>query len=177
MIMNRVWAMPNRNTFSIKPIGEFVNKYLLKSKISIDPYARDTKLATYTNDLNPNVSAQYHLDAADFLDELIRLGVKADLVIFDPPYSPRQVKECYDGIGLKMKQSDALRGFVLGKIKEKVNRVLDKHGVFLWFGWNTNGMGRKYDFEIQEILLVSHGSDHNDTICMAERRVSAEPLD
>ena len=27
MVVNRVWAMPNSNTFSIKPIGELVKRY------------------------------------------------------------------------------------------------------------------------------------------------------
>ncbi|MDE1882322.1 MAG: hypothetical protein KGI89_17440, partial [Euryarchaeota archaeon] len=38
----------------------------------------------------------------------------------------------------------------------------------------STGMGKKYGFQIEEILLVCHGSDHNDTICMAERRHSLE---
>lgn len=31
MIFSRAWAMPNADTFSIKPIGEFVQRYLTKS--------------------------------------------------------------------------------------------------------------------------------------------------
>ena len=27
MVVNRVWAMPHKNTFSIKPIGELVERY------------------------------------------------------------------------------------------------------------------------------------------------------
>jgi hypothetical protein len=98
MIFNRIWAMPSRNTFSIKPIHDFVMRYLSASKVSVDPFARDCLFATYTNDLNQNTVAQYHMDAVDFLSEIVSLGVRADLVLFDPPYSPRQIKECYDGI-------------------------------------------------------------------------------
>lgn len=28
MIINRIWAMPNKNTFSIKPVKELIQKYL-----------------------------------------------------------------------------------------------------------------------------------------------------
>lgn len=28
MIINREWCMPNGNTFSIKPIGSLINRYL-----------------------------------------------------------------------------------------------------------------------------------------------------
>lgn len=38
--------------------------------------------------------------------------------------------------------------------------------VVLSFGWNSVGMGPK--FEQREILLASHGGSHNDTICLAE---------
>ena len=169
--MNRVWAMPNRDTFDIEPIHNFVWKYLHQAKVSIDPFARNKRWATYTNDLNPNTAAEEHMDATDFLAGLANRGVVADLVIIDPPYSPRQVKECYDGIGIKMKQTDALLGFVRGKMKEQLNRVLAPDSIVLWFGWNSTGMGIKYGFRLEEILLVCHGSVHNDTICVAERRI------
>jgi hypothetical protein len=49
--------------------------------------------------------------------------------------------------------------------------VLLDNGIVLSFGWNTVGMGKKRGFEILEIMLVCHGGAHNDTICMAERRI------
>jgi len=39
-LFHRVWAMPNRDTFSIKPIGEYVKRDISKSQVSIDPFAR-----------------------------------------------------------------------------------------------------------------------------------------
>lgn len=170
-VISRVWAMPNHETFAIVPIRQFVQKYLACSRISIDPFARNVQWATYTNDLNPATTAQCHKDATGFLRELADQGVIADLIIIDPPYSPRQVKECYDSIGIKMQQKEALLGWVRGQLREQINRLLGPAGVVLWFGWNTTGMGKKYGFEIEEILLVCHGSDHNDTLCVAERRL------
>lgn len=172
MTMNRVWAMPNRNTFDIPPIGDFVRRYLAASTVSVDPFARDKDWATLTNDLNPNTQAQSHEDATEYLTRLGDESVVADLVIIDPPYSPRQVKECYDGIGIKMKQKDALLGWVRGEMKKQIVRIVPMGGVVLWFGWNSVGMGKKLGFELIEVLLVCHGSDHNDTICVAERRVA-----
>lgn len=171
MKMRRVWAMPNSSTFDIKPIGEFVKKYLVDSRCSVDPYARNKVWATHTNDLNPNTAAEHHMDALEFLSMLIKDGVRADLIIIDPPYSPRQMKECYDGIGIKMKQTDALRGAMMAKRNTLIAQLLSKDGVVLHFGWNTNGVGKKHNFRIEEIMLVAHGSDHNDTICMAERKL------
>ena len=53
IIFNRVWAMPNSNTFSIKPITQLIQKYLNPSEKSIDPFANSSKLASITNDMNP----------------------------------------------------------------------------------------------------------------------------
>ena len=167
---SRIWAMPNKNTFSIKPIGDFVKKYLKTSEISIDPFARDNKWATYTNDLNHETAAEYHMECESFLASLIFKGVEADLIIMDPPYSPRQVKECYDSIGIKMAQEDAWGGAARKRRRNLINQLTKKGGVVLTFGWDTNGMGGK-EWEIEEIMLVAHGADHNDTICMAERRI------
>ena len=104
-------------------------------------------------------------------------GVRADVVVIDPPYSPRQVKECYEDIGIKMKQEDALLGLTRKRLKEQIVRVLGPDGIVLTFGWNSTGMGRKLGFDIVEILLVCHGSDHNDTICIAERRAEVKQLE
>jgi hypothetical protein len=169
--------MPNRDTFSIPVIGRWVQGYLSASSVSVDPFARNKRWATHTNDLNPATESEHHMDATAFMAMLADNGVRADLVIIDPPYSPRQVKECYDGIGLKMKQEDALRGFYHKKLKQQIQRILTEDGVVLTFGWNSTGMGKTLGFEITELMLVCHGSDHNDTICLAEKRAekSSEP--
>jgi len=160
--------MPSADTFDIKLIGEFVWRYLQKSEISIDPFARNKKWATYTNDLNPNTEAEYHLEAADFLYKLVTKNIKADLIIFDPPYSTRQIKECYDGIGKKGTTQDMQAPW--SQWKKYINELCSPSATVLSFGWNTVGMGIKYGFEIVEIMLVCHGGSHNDTICMAERK-------
>jgi len=41
----------------------------------------------------------------------------------------------------------------------------------LSFGWNSVGMGITRGYEIVEILLVCHGGAHNDTICIAEKKI------
>lgn len=170
MIMSREWAMPNHDTFSIKPIGSFVQRYLSHSTVSVDPFARNKRWSTHTNDLNPTTEAECHMKAFDFLAMLVSKGVKADLVVFDPPYSLRQTKECYEGIGIKFTYEDTLNVGLWQNEKKICNELLSDNGVFLQFGWHSNAMGKKYGFEIQEILLVAHGRSHNDTICVAEKR-------
>lgn len=171
MIINRVWAMPNKDTFSVKPIGQFVKKYLKDSTVSFDSFARNKDWATHTNDISPDTSAQNHLEAEEFHKKLELEKILCDLWIFDAPYSPRQVKECYEKMGRKMQLQDGQTARLKKIWKASALPVISKNGIVLSFGWNTVGMGKKLGFEIVEILLVCHGGDHNDTICMAEKRL------
>ena len=171
IVFSRTWAMPNPNTFSVKPIGEFVQRYLKASNLSVDPFARDKRWATYTNDLNPSTQAEYHMEAREFLRKLKKEDVVVDLVIFDPPYSPRQVSECYRSAGLKATMVDTQDGRMVRECRDTLQELTVAEAVCLSFGWNTNGMGKRRGWEITEIMLVSHGGRHNDTICIAERRV------
>ena len=157
--------MPNKNTFDIQPIKIFVEKYLSKSKISIDPFARDKKWATYTNDLNPNTKAEYHLNATSFLQMICEKNIRSDLVIFDPPYSLNQCILSYNQIGVIEKPPININTNAVGWYQEKnmINKIIDINGIVLHFGWHTNGMGFKRGFNIEEILIVAHGRCHYDT--------------
>ena len=171
--MNRVWAMPNKNTFACLPIGNFVRRYLATSKVSIDPFSRNNRWATYTNDLDPNTSASFHKDARDFLKILYDQGVVADLIILDPPYSQVQVSRAYASVGKEYKPfGDDNNAVLYRQVREIADTLLDTRGICLSFGWNSAGMGKKRGYELEEILLVCHGAAHNDTICVAERKLS-----
>ena len=165
MIFNRVWEMPNSETFSVKAIGGFVQKYL--HGISIDPFSRNKKIATYTNDLNPNTEAEYHMDAEDFLLMLEKRGVIANCILLDPPYSPRQISECYAAAGLKAGMKDTQNARLYSRVRNAARRLCAPGTFVLSFGWNSCGMG--LSFHTEEILLVAHGGAHNDTICLAQR--------
>jgi len=168
--MSRAWGMPNKNTFSIIPIGEFVAKYLYKSSRSIDPFARNFMGADISNDLDPDTLAEHHQSAEDFLNSFVG-GVPFDLVLFDPPYSLRQVKELYNGMGIeKLSMAETQSMGCWAEEKNAVDKILKPGGYVLSFGWSSNGMGKKRNYEILEILLVAHGAAHNDTICMAEQK-------
>jgi hypothetical protein len=168
--MNRVWAMPSADTLSIPPFRQLVKKYLHGSKVSVDPFARNCTWATFTNDLNPDTAAEYHLDAVEFLQMLIDKGVKADVGIYDPPYSPRQVKECYDSIGRTVTQAATQMVDIRRDVKNLLGELVKVGGYVLSFGWESTGLGRARNFECAELLLCCHGSGHNDTICTVERK-------
>lgn len=167
MKINREWAMPNKNTFEIKPIAELIGRY--NHWNSIDPFANRNKIATVTNDLNPEFGTDYNLDAIDFL-KMFDNNSK-DLVLYDPPYSPRQVAECYKKFDKTVNMQTTQIDY-WSKQKDEIRRIVKIGGHVITFGWNSGGIGKKYGFEIIEILLVPHGSWHNDTIVTVERKAN-----
>jgi hypothetical protein len=167
---SRVFGMPNADTFLVPPIGQFVRKYLSQSRISVDPFARNYVWTTYTNDLNPATAAQYHMDAEDFCHMLQEQGVQADLAIFDPPYSPRQIAECYAGVGKQATTEDTQNARLYRRVRDALDPLVAPDGIVLSFGWNSVGMGQGRNYDQIEVMLVAHGGAHNDTICLAERK-------
>ena len=172
MIIQRVWAWPTGDTFSCAPIKQLVKRYLAQSTVSIDPFARNKQWATYTNDLNPNTTAQYHMDVRDFLQMLVDQNVQADLILFDPPYSPAQVKQLYDSIGQKTTQQDVQRTSNWPQEKALCHQLLKTGGHILCFGWDSVGMGNSRLYQLLEVLLVCHGPTHHDTICVVEQKLA-----
>lgn len=172
MKFTREFAMPSRDTFSVKPIGAFVRRYIDRSVLgAVDPFARNNPFGVmYSNDLNPSTSSNYHMDAVAFLQHLAAEGVRTDLLVLDPPYSPRQISECYAAAGLKAGMADTQNAALYARVREAALPLLAARAMVLSFGWSSNGMGKKHGFEIEEIMLCAHGGAHNDTICMAERR-------
>jgi hypothetical protein len=165
IIFNRVWAMPSSNTFEIKPIKELIQKYHNPHLRSIDPFANKNKTASITNDLDPSMNTDYCMDAKDFLNQFESNSV--DIVYYDPPYSPRQVSECYKKMGRTVNMQTTQSSF-WGDLKKEIERVTKSGSIVISFGWNSNGIGKTKGFKIVEILLVAHGGNHNDTICTVE---------
>ena len=163
--IERAWAMPNKNTFKIKPIEQLIAETVDLSLLWIDPFANQNKIASITNDLNTEYDTDYHLDALDFLKMFDDDSV--DGVLYDPPYSPRQVSECYNDVGYSVTW-DTTKASFWGNHKREISRIVKIGGRVITFGWNSGGIGNKYGFEIERILLVPHGGWHNDTICTVE---------
>lgn len=170
MYFKRAFAMPNSETFSIPVLGSVVQAFVAKSTVSVDPFARDRAWFTHTNDLNPATKAQHHLDAEDFLKLLAAQNVRADLGIFDPPYSPRQISECYKSVGLKVGTEETQNARLYKRVRDALDALIVPDGIVLSFGWNSGGMGQKRGYEQLGIVLVAHGGAHNDTICVIEQK-------
>lgn len=146
--------MPNKNTFDIPPIRKLIAEELGEDTFWIDPFANCNHIADVTNDLNPTFDTDYHMDALDFLR---MFGSKSvDGVLYDPPYSPRQVSECYKNFGIEVTQ-ETTRASFWSNHKKEISRIVKPSGKVITFGWNSGGIGAKYGFKIKRILLVAHG--------------------
>lgn len=166
MIMNRVWAMPNSKTFSIKPIRELLDRYTDGKEIIIDPFARESKYGTITNDLNPEYDTTYHMDALEFLRMIPTDSV--DCVLYDPPYSITQASQCYKSYGKEKLEVNVSNMKYWASVKNECARILKKNGVCICFGWSSMGLGINRGFDMVEVLIVPHGGSKNDTICTVE---------
>ncbi len=171
MICRRVWAMPNADTFQVPPIREFVERWLKGSRVSLDPFARNSRLASWTNDIDKSTQADHHLDAEEFCQVLAQQGERVDCVLFDPPYSPTQLARAYRNHKDRKDRGGSHNGALYARVRRALLPLLEPGAVVLSFAWNTCGMGRQHGFAIEEILIVCHGGAHNDTLCLAERKV------
>lgn len=156
------FAMPSRWTFSIPPVAAFLARHL-RGGVIVDPFCGQSTIGTHRNDMGAG-----GIDAEAFVRQLIADGVRADAVLFDPPYSPRQIAECYKGIGRKASTEDTQNGRLYKRVRAALADVLKRDGIALSFGWQSAGFGAQWD--TLEILLVQHGGAHNDTICVAQCR-------
>ena len=177
MIITREWSMPNSRTFKIKPIKNIIERYqeeLVSNSLVLDPFSNQNividreRLNLITNDIDPQYDTDYYLDALDFLKMFSDESV--DLVLYDPPYSPRQVSEVYKKLDMSVNMQTTQASY-WGNQKKEISRIVKKGGYVLTFGWNSGGIGKTKGFEIVEILIVAHGGWHNDTIVTVEKKI------
>ena len=168
--LSRAWAMPNKDTFGIKPIRELILKYIDSEELSVaDPFCNGKRQTprTVTNDLDASLDADFNMDALDFLKILDDESM--NVVLFDPPYSPRQVSECYKKLGRAVNMQTTQSSY-WSNMKKEIARILTPSGVCITFGWNSGGIGKGLGLDIEEVLIVAHGGWHNDTICTVDRK-------
>lgn len=167
MNITRHFATASAWTFTIKPIKELLSRYVVNPEKWVDPFCGKNSPAKFTNDIDVEKSAMYHLDAVEFAK--IVEG-PFDGVLFDPPYSYRQISEHYKSAGIKAKPIDTSYNFYT-RVMDALNPKLPAGSLAISFGWNTTGFTKKRGWEKIEIMIVSHGMNHNDTLVTVERKL------
>ena len=163
--IERVWAMPSRWTFGIKPIKQLLAEEIISGQKWIDPFAGQKSPAEFTNDIDPGANAEHHEDALKFLSR--QPDDEFDGALFDPPYSSTQAKRKYHLLKEKFTPEMGRKEY-WSKCKREIARIVKPGGSVICFGWNSGGIGKNLNFEMKKILLVAHGAGRNDTICTVE---------
>jgi len=150
MIINRFWSMPNHETFKIPCIKQILKDELNNEYLDLFPLSQSMFLK---------------IDALQLLKKL--KSSSENNIVFDPPYSQRQLKEMYKNIGFSYDMNNSY----WSNCKDEIARITRKTSKVLSFGWNSNGIGKNRGFEIKKIWLIAHGSSHNDTIITLEEKI------
>ena len=174
MKIERIWAMPNKWTFTIKPIKILLIEEEADNGLWADPFCGKYSPAQHTNDLNISIPTDNHEDALEFLRKLV--NNKYDGVLFDPPYSITQAKQNYGGYGMNKLNVKPTSMKYWAECKNEIARIIKPGGKAICFGWNSMGLGKNRGFKMKRILLVPHGGSKNDTIVTVEKKIKLNNL-
>lgn len=140
-----------------------------------DPFAREsftTQLPNcITNDLNQDFNTDFNLEFKEFADVLQGTHHTIDLLFFDPPYSLRQLKDCYNGIGKDLDLWQTQNMWKEGK--DKLASIMPVGSYVISLGWTTAGMGKKRGFEKTEIHVFEQAAreDRYSLLLTVEKKV------
>lgn len=117
-------------------------------------------------DTDPTVNPDYNMDAFDFVkmwstEHCNCCPDKFDTVILDPPYNLRKSREKYGG--------RYIGSFT--KIKNLIPQIVSDNGKVISFGYSSVGMSKSRGFTKEEICLICHSGDYQDTIITVERKI------
>ena len=151
-----------RYTFKNRRIREWVESHC--EGLVLNLFAGEIKLNVkeIRNDIRPDVSADYHMDALEFVKQWHEgcKGPKFGTIILDPPYAFRKSMEMYEG---------AISS-PFNQVKNHLMSILNPNGIVITFGYHSNVMGKLRNFKQEHILLMSHGGAIHDTIAVIERK-------
>jgi hypothetical protein len=157
VIFEHIRCPLHRYTFQKKPIREWVERTAEGPVLNL--FAGKTRLALneVRNDIDPEMPADYHLDALAFLHNWE--GPLFRTILLDPPYAFRKSMELYNGhICSPFRQ-----------LKDAAVNCLEPGGLVITFGYHSIVMGTLRRFTLERLALFSHGGAIHDTIAAAER--------
>jgi len=148
---------PKAYTFEQPALFKWTQRWL-KGRV-LNLFAGKTKIwhNEFRVDIDPEVKPDFLGDAYDFVKTT---NEKFDVIIFDPPYNLRKAREKYDGRYIGS----------LTKLKNILPQIVKHEGLVISYGYDSVGMSRLRGFGKIAICLVCHSGDHNDTICLVERK-------
>jgi hypothetical protein len=110
VIIERYWAMPSHQTFAIKPFKNLIKDELGDKYIDPFPYP-------------------FKQDAIEYLKTIE--DSSENYLVFDPPYSQRQLREMYDNNGLSL--DNPMNNSYWAKCRKEISRIIRKNGKVVSF--------------------------------------------
>lgn len=147
----------HRYTFSVSPVRRWVEKQCEGRVLNLFAGPTLLQVDELRNDLDPEMPADYHLDAGVFLESW--QDEPFDTILLDPPYALRKSMELYKGIICSP----------FRRIKDAIPACLNPGGLVITFGYHSVVMGRNRLFSLEKVAVFSHGGAIHDTIGSVER--------
>ncbi|NOW95959.1 hypothetical protein [Mucilaginibacter sp. SG564] len=156
MVIQLIKCPLHRYTFSVKPIRNWVEQVCSGNVLNLFAGKTILDLKECRNDLDPDMPADYHVDALAFLNEW--KGNQFDTILLDPPYAYRKSMELYKGIICSP----------FRKLKDAIPNCLSPGGKVVTFGYHSIVMGNNRKFKVERLAIFSHGGAIHDTIASVE---------
>ena len=163
--MVRLTGTTARDTHTTSWLPSIWDEVSKDAVLTVDPFARDCGWCSWTNDIDTETGAEFHLDAAAFLARVaVEEPGRVDLVLFDPPFSPRQAEEKYASGHVNVYQ---MPGYVRNCFTS-IALMLRPGGKVLKLGYNTN---RHHPLlALEKVWVVAVGANRNDVLVSLWRR-------
>ena len=176
--ITNISSEPFSNPHIRKVIDRVMNEVLYNTcgnATLCDPFAREsftTQLPNcITNDLNQDFNTDFNLEFKEFAYTIQERGFSIDLLLFDPPYSLRQLKDCYDGVGKDLELWQTQNMWKVGK--DVLASMMPVGSYAISLGWTTAGFGKNRGFEKTEIHVFEQAAreDRYSLLVTVERKV------
>jgi len=151
---------PKRYTFEMPQLRKWVEKQCKGKVLNLFAGRTLLKVDEVRVDMDKEMPADYHTDAESFLNWAIEKEMKFDTIILDPPYNMRKSREKYGG--------RYIGSFT--KLKKLIPHILNPAGLVITLGYDSVGMSKSRGFDKVAVCLVCHNGDHQDTICLVEKK-------
>ena len=166
------YSASTKETSEWRPYQQIWNKYSgiaidtlmpYTHEYACDPFARNCQWASpWTNDINIDTKAKWHLDAEEFLREISE--ERFAIMLLDPPFSDRMSKDKYQSSG-NLYASDSAK---MLRIQKLAGNLVVPGGYLIKAGYNTNKPHNCFD--LVEVRIVAMGNCRNDVLFSVWRK-------
>jgi len=128
----------------------------------VDPFARSCDWGTITNDINSKYATTFNLEALEFLEKLHEDGVKARIVLMDPPFSDNQSEKYAKEVEGEVPNFYACDSGHASKVFKAASNLLVPGGILVKLGYNTS---RPHpSLELVHLYVFNLGGMRNDVL-------------